>query len=320
MSFRILFFLVLCTIEVQSQSFFFSSFDSLKIFFGDTIVCEEVENIAAVDSVCEKVIVFSKEDSFFINSSLPYTFRRAKGFVNDPDQKNIAVYPVYDIQDRNVFPEFRKTFLFYLWILLLALFAFLKIVFHQKWKNYWTDFKNINIALQSFRDQPSGLLISDIVFNLLFVFSISVCLEAVFFANKNLTLSEYFSLYWVIVLGMSVLTVFRVLFLRMFAWVLPFGDQLLFYIYNLNIVNKISIVVWLFLVMLLLSSFNVPYQGWYVIMAVFLIGLVVLGWYKGIGIINLKKNDSEFIFILYFCVFEILVVLMFAKFLLEFFS
>lgn len=263
---------------------------------------------------------WNKIDSLWMSQPIPFPFQRALGFVVLKDIPNIATYPTYRVRNLNTYPSQRITFLFYLWIFLLGLFAAVRIFYRKKWMTYWTDFKNINIALQNYRDQPAGLYVSDLLYNLIFIGSISACIEAVFYYGHQLTFLEHLSLYGTICAGVGLLLLARMLLLHSFALVLPFGEQLKFYVYNLNIVNKLSIVLWLGILMLLLSTFILPHTVLIAIMFCILIAIVFLGWYKGIGIISIKKNDSEFIFILYFCAFEILVVLMLAKFLIDFFK
>lgn len=264
--------------------------------------------------------VWNQIDSLWLQQPIPFPFQRTLGFVVAHDKPNIATYPTYDVRMLNTYPKQRTLFLFYIWILLLSLFASVRILYRKKWITYWTDFKNINIALQNYRDQPAGIYISDILYNIIFIGSISACIEAVFYFGHTLTLAEHLSLYATICAGVGILLLARILLLHVFALVLPFGEQLKFYVYNLNIVNKLSIVLWLIILMVLLSSLVLPSTALIVLMCVLLVAIIFLGWYKGIGIISIKKNDSEFIFILYFCAFEILVILMLAKFLVDFFK
>lgn len=232
---------------------------------------------------------------------------------NEKTVKALSQTVFYNIEKRkNIYYNFRA-FAFYIFIALIALFAFARSQFRNHWLRYFKDFSNLNIAKQSYRDGYLTFSWQDMAFNLIFLLSISFSLSALVLRGEEVGWSLQLSTFVLCVAIVGSILIFRNILLRGIAMALPMSDVIKFYIYNISLIYKVSVFFLLPVCLLQLLYFPLPPLFFIVFNILIISIIIVLGWIKGARLVYENISGSNLHYILYFCTFEILLVLVFAK-------
>lgn len=195
---------------------------------------------------------------------------------------------------------------FYVLFILLAVLTYTISVFYQNVKVFIRAVFNIHLAEQSFRNNELSSTIFNLCLNLIFVGTFSYVLfiahkRVQFFSDYSDAFVFFISLIFVMIIYLS-----KNIFLSFLSNIFPFGSDLSFYRFNLNILNQACGVALLPMIFLFTyGQYGTKNIVYFTILAILLIMLLVR--YFKLLIIAIKHlRFYKFYFFLYFCTTEIL--------------
>ena len=202
---------------------------------------------------------------------------------------------------------------FYILFFMLVLISYLFFVFERALFQMLRTTVNLNLSEECFRNNELSSSVFGFVMQALFVMSIAYFS---FWCIAEFTLFDSYenmSLYLLCVVFFVLLYVIKNIFLIGISLIFPFGQDVSFYRFNLNILNQtlgVALVPCLFLLTYSYSEIKI-YIMWFIL---FLIVFVWLLRYFKLFAIGLKHiRFYKFYFFIYFCTSEIIPNLVLIK-------
>ncbi len=218
-----------------------------------------------------------------------------------PEENTPQIIQIHEKRDT----KDTTTILFYLLLAALTIFAFAKYAYQNYVSKTWRSFTNFNLATQFYEDtlhmkKPVELLLS---INRILILSVLFFLLARYFYPtppfNDLTL-------WLIILGIvAVLSILRNAALQFLAFILPIGDRIHFYHFNLELaINIFSISL---LPLLFIFAFSQQFIKSYVLIGVVCLTIIYLLYrsFRGFLVSRDLLPFHKFHFFVYLCTFEI---------------
>jgi hypothetical protein len=217
--------------------------------------------------------------------------------------------------------EFKgKELIFYVLIVLLLLFAFLRQAFFKYFNDLFRLFFRTTLKQRQIREQLIQTPLPSLLFNAFFVVSAGLYIDILFYHFNFAPVDNFWLLFLYCCIGLSVIYTVKFVGLKITGWLFNMKEAADAYIFVVFIINK---VIGIFLVpFVVLLSFM---EG-----SAYTIALV-LSW-CGIGILFIYRflltyasirnmvTFNPFHFFLYLCAFEIAPLLLIYKALLFFFQ
>lgn len=217
----------------------------------------------------------------------------------------------YDIQP--IKPVKQHSMLFYLLVTMLGIFAYSKNAFGKYVGGLYQSFTNLHLAQQFFKDNyhnnpPVNLYLQ---INVILAGSILGFLTIRYLGRLPNIADGWLML---LILGFVATSLAgRYLMLRLAALILPAKETILFYLFNLRIIN--SMISLLLAPLLIIIAFSAPpFVEIGLITAGILIGsLLIYNYYRGLIVGEEAVKMRKFHFFIYLCTFEIAPVIILLK-------
>ncbi len=260
-----------------------------------------------------------KEAAAIIPANLPAATPPETAAIPEPVIEVLPLETVYDLQPIKQKAR-SKDLIFYLLLLAVILLVTLNQVFSNYMERVYRSVWNLNLSKQFFEDYNHGQLMVNVLVmtNIVLVFSTLGYLLLRYFGLLNHFNNIQLLLFVMAVIGVYVFL--RNVVLAGIANILPIGDTIHFYIFNLKIVN--SVLVTFMLPVLIVMAFAQPWLaqiGLYFMLFLLLLSaayIVQRGFSIGKEFITFHK----FHFFLYLCTFEIAPLLVIYKLLQQYIS
>ena len=225
---------------------------------------------------------------------------------------------LYDLQPLPKHKSTYRVFLFYVVVLLLFYFSFLRIVFKKKWKIYLQNFNNIQLAQQTHREQTGVFVVSDVLNNFCFAAALALAITGCVYYKRQSTMIDLMEGFGGVLLCIVLLFSMRSLLFHFLASIFTLKDEIKFYNYNIVLIYKISIYLLLPYCILMMANYELSQWLLQGVLIGIITAIVLVGWYRGGYIIKRKISNNNIHFILYFCTLELLLVAVITKYLLTF--
>ena len=195
---------------------------------------------------------------------------------------------------------------FYVLFILLTILTYIFSVFKQKIKVFIRAVFNIHLAEQSFRNNELSSTIFNFCLNLIFVGTFSYVLflthkRVHFFSDYSDAFVFFLSLLFVVTIYLS-----KNIFLAFISNIFPFGVDISFYRFNLNILNQACGVVLLPMIFLFTYGQYGTKNIVYFSLLVIWLAMLLFRYFKLLIIAAKHFKFYKFYFFLYFCTTEIL--------------
>ncbi|MFK7907520.1 MAG: DUF4271 domain-containing protein [Chitinophagales bacterium] len=217
----------------------------------------------------------------------------------------------YDIQP---FKEGENDHLpFYVLLCIVGIFGYVRYNFFSYLKSVQQSFFNINLAQQFFEEHfysvsPASFFLN---VNTILIYSLLGFLSVRYLGKlehiNDIGLSG-------LVLGAVLLvSLSRYWFYRIAAYILPIEKTLLFYLFNMRIVNYVLAMVLIPLLLIFAFADNIYLQGTILLIGVVILSFVLYRCYRGFLIGGKVMVLNKFHFFVYLCTFEIAPILILYK-------
>lgn len=267
----------------------------------------------------EEILLQRDSVIYFFSSKKKYYFgeiddtQRVFSIQESSVEKNDRI--VYDIQQTITLKK--KYWIFYVMLFSSLMFVYVRLNFYKYLQDTIRSFFNLNIAQQFFREQESGLTLSGLMLNLIFVinFSLYLFLIADFFQID--TPFSDIKMWLTIGAGITLIYLLKNFFLSLSTIFFPISNEVNFYKFNVFLFNKIIGIILVFIV-LVIAFAKIFIVKITVILSLFLLGLILIyRFFRGFFIARDYLMFNKFHFFLYLCIFEIVPFIIFLKLLMD---
>lgn len=209
-----------------------------------------------------------------------------------------------------------KDWLFYLLLGVCFLLAAIRLTFYKYFKDLFRAFFNPTLSQRQLREQLAQTPIPSMVMNFFFAVSMGLFLFLVMQYRQFTTQANLALLIPALILLIGAIYLFKFLFLRFSGWLFGSRELVAAYIFILYLINKVMGVVLVpFLVILAFSPDPIAEVSLYI--SVFIIVLLIVYRYvRAYGLVKNYISIGKFHFFIYLCGFEIVPVLIIAKWVL----
>ena len=219
---------------------------------------------------------------------------------------------------KKVFPG--KELLFYVLIILLLFFAFLKNVFPKYFGDLFRLFFRTTLKQRQIREQLMQTTLPSLAFNLFFVITAAMYIDLLLQHFNLLPVKNFWLLFLYCLAGLSIMYLLKFVGLKISGWLFNMKNAAEAYIFIVFIINKMMGIYLLpFLILLSFTEGNL----YHVFLILSWIGLAMLFIYRFIltfGAVHNQIKVNLFHFFLYLCAFEIVPLLLIYKLLVYFFQ
>ncbi|MGB1242725.1 MAG: DUF4271 domain-containing protein [Chitinophagales bacterium] len=202
---------------------------------------------------------------------------------------------------------------FYALLCIVGIFGYVRYNFFSYLKSVKQSFFNINLAQQFFEEHfysvsPASFFLN---VNTILIYSLLGFLSVRYLEKlehiSDIGLSS-------LVLGAVLLvSLSRYWFYRIAAYILPIEKTLLFYLFNMRIVNYVLTIVLIPLLLIFAFADNIYLQGTILLITLVIISFVLYRCYRGFLIGGKVMILNKFHFFVYLCTFEIAPILILYK-------
>ena len=202
---------------------------------------------------------------------------------------------------------------FYILFFMLILISYLFFVFERVLFQMFRTILNLNLSEECFRNNELSSSVFGAVMQAVFIFSISYFSYWFLSVSKILHTYENWHIYMLCVVFFVLLYVVKNVFLIAISLIFPFGQDVSFYRFNLNILNQVlgvALVPCLFLLTYSYSGIKV-YVVWFIILLIAF--MLLMRYYKLFSIAFKHIRFYKFYFFVYFCTSEIIPNLVLIK-------
>lgn len=213
-----------------------------------------------------------------------------------------------------------KEYLFYLLLLLLVVFAVLRIVFPKYFSDMVRLFFRTTLKQKQLRDQLMQTPLASLLFNAFFVLSggLYITFIASYFSIDPL--QNFWLTFLYASLGLAACYFVKYAGLKICGWLFSMDESADAYIFIVFIINKMAGILLLPLLPILAFSEEKLRSGAFVFSWILLGGLVLYRFILTYGALRNQVRLNLFHFFLYICAFEIAPLLLVYKALLIFFN
>lgn len=213
-----------------------------------------------------------------------------------------------------------KEILFYVVVLLVIVFAFLKLVFAKYFNDLFRVFFRTTLKQRQIREQLMQTPLPSLLFNLFFIATAGLYINFMLQYFKVKPVDNFWLLYLYCCIGLACIYTGKYIGLKICGWLFNMKQASDAYIFIVFIINK---VIGIFLLpFLILLAFNNEQADIYNIVLVItwcgVGGLLLYRFILGYTVIRNEVRFNLFHFFLYLCAFEIAPLLLIYKVLLLF--
>ena len=217
----------------------------------------------------------------------------------------------YDIQPLKKSKD--KHFPFYALLFIIGVFGYIRFNFFSYLKSVQQSFFNINLAQQFFEEHFYSVSPASFFLNLntILIYSLLCFLSLRYFGRLNHIGDT--ALIGLILLAVLAVSLSRYWSYRIAAYILPIEKTLLFYLFNMRIINYVLGIVLIPLLLIFAFADNIYLNGTIWLIIIVVLFFVVYRCYRGLLIGEEIMALNKFHFFIYLCTFEIAPILILYK-------
>ncbi|MEZ4887591.1 MAG: DUF4271 domain-containing protein [Chitinophagales bacterium] len=279
----------------------------IGIFFFGTRLQEQVDTLPPDTILLEDSSRVIKDSTQTLLPSIYDTLLR----ITLADLPLDSVEQVYDIQPLR--KKENKQFPFYSLLFIVGIFGYVRFNFFSYLNAVKQSFFNINLMQQFFEEHVYSVSPASFFLNLntILTYSLLTFLSLRYFGKMQHL--DDISLAVIILIAVSVLGLFRYWAYRIIAYILPIEKTLLFYLFNIRIVNYVLGVVLIPLLLIFAFADNIYMQGTIWVIFIVFMSFTMYRCYRGLLIGEEVMILNKFHFFVYLCTFEIAPILILYK-------